>query len=77
VNNINFKVSHHYNQFNNNYNNQILSKDEKIDNDYYEENDENVEYEQNQHLNEDNLDEELKQDGNDDYLLSSWNNIFK
>jgi hypothetical protein len=77
LNNINFKVSHNYNQFNNNYNNQIVIKDEKIDNDYYEENDENVEYEQNQHLNEDNLDEEHKQDGNDDYLLSSWNNIFK
>lgn len=51
-------------------------KDDKLINDYYEYNDENVEFE-NQHINEDNLEEDHKNDGNDDYLLSSWNNIFK
>lgn len=55
----------------------MILKDEKLDNDYYEENDENAEYEHNQHLNEDNLDEDHKQEGNEDYLLSSWNYMFK
>jgi len=57
----------------------MLLKEEKLDheNEFYVDNEENMEYEHNQNINEDNLDDEHKQDGNEDYLLSSWNYMFK
>jgi len=54
----------------------LLSKDEKMDDDFYEENEEDPEYD-NEQMQEDNLDDEHKNEGNEDFLLPSWNYMFK
>ena len=70
INNINIRGGY------NDYNNDLVLKEEKIENDYYEE---NQEYENEPHLNEENYEEEHKQEGNEDYLYTypSWKYIFK
>lgn len=54
----------------------MLMKEEKMENEYYDEN-EDQEYENDPQLNEDNFEDEHKPEGNEDYILSSWNYMFK
>ena len=54
-----------------------MIKEEKIDNEYYEVNEENQEFENEPNQNEDNFEENHKQDGNEDYIYSTWNYMFR